>query len=733
MTDLTLLQRGKIQEQKWMTSKEIAQIKTMQAVEFIIKWIDARRSKVLIVESGTASGKSTVLTTNIFKYFSGKCIVTEPRIVTCLSIVSDIVKYDEKFTLGKNIGYQTGFTKKYASEKNSLVFATTGVLKMQFDINGYEWVAKRYNFIIIDEVHERDIITDTVLAHIKHMMEQFKDEKFCPTIILMSATMPRKTLENYFDVPAGNYIAVEGFSYPITRRWLDAPTSNWIKTAVGIIKHIHCVEDLSNKEEMRDIIIFVKGANDIKIILELIESLNLEEKVEKCGLIYPIGLSRDVFVKGGKDYADILSPRQSIRYNGKIPHRRVIISTNFIETGFTIPTAKYIIDSGFVKKVGFDPLSSAKTMISSNITKFMHRQRVGRVGRKAPGIAYLLYTKDTYELFEDDQLPKIIIDEFTQVLLELLIEQTKSTIEVCSNEDAYDFRKQNGFYKVTKYESDFSMKNVKLMTLPPYDSIRYAANKLYMLGFINSDLSPTALGIIGSNIRKIRLESAKMILSGYQHGASIIDLITIAAVIESNVNLYDGSPFKYKMQTLKSNEISKVHKCEIIDKLFIWLKYIKFLGKTFSSANPLQAYELLIKWVAKNSFSLRGLQAVSSLRDEIIYAMLSQDLNIFYNGLDIPYQNYNLIDMVSDKNLFAAEIRKLKLCIYEGYRLSAATWNKSKTAYVSRYFHKSIALNSQLIRDKPNNILVVDLSLIQKKESNLYEFIGSKISIIDDL
>jgi hypothetical protein len=103
----TLLLPGKVIIKPWMSSADKQIIETQSGIKFVMQWlrpmIPEKRNmplskppkkpgeKYLVFKSGTGSGKSTALPTEIFRtFFEGinKNIgMTEPRVFNCIDIV----------------------------------------------------------------------------------------------------------------------------------------------------------------------------------------------------------------------------------------------------------------------------------------------------------------------------------------------------------------------------------------------------------------------------------------------------------------------------------------------------------------------------------------------------------------------------------------------------------------------------------------------------------------------
>ena len=74
--------------------------------------------------------------------------------------------------------------------------------------------------------------------------------------------------------------------------------------------------------------------------------------------------------------------------------RVIIVCTNVAEASITINTLRYVIDTGFVNTVSFDPVLKVQKNGPEYITETSRIQRKGRVGRVASGTVYYMYKKD---------------------------------------------------------------------------------------------------------------------------------------------------------------------------------------------------------------------------------------------------------------------------------------------------------------------------------------------------
>jgi HrpA-like RNA helicase len=742
--------------------------------------------KYIVLKADTGSGKSTVLPaklyTTLFERTRKNIIVTQPRILTAMDIPSTITPFNPTLTLGQNIGYNTGPFKLKLSEKG-IIFSTIGVLSEELIMNTDEEFMKKYQFIIIDEIHERDLETDKCLYLLKKLITANYKNAECPLIILMSATFNENIFLQYFDIPIKNYIQVIGSTFPIEVNFPEFSIINYIKYASLKAQKLHLdnFADLTDDNEFKDIIIFVKDSGIGKKIYDdmhlfnsniltksdqeikaynkflgsELETLYKGGSMEKNHYILPILLDTRSFSSGGLEYQNLFSNLNIIStplwkvtmieniasinmteepINHVTPSRRVIIATNLAETGVTISTLKYCIDTGYHLSSEFYPEYGCVALISKNVSRGSAIQRKGRVGRKSPGSWYPCYTKATFDALPSEQLANVLVNDTTDTLLSILIKEKNVTIE----QEYYASRIKDhdalGMFQMHKMplrlgENWHSIKNefptniaaIDFIELPSIQSLNHSIEKLHVLGFIDDNYDITVPGFYANKFRFISLDSRKMILSGYYYGANVLDLITLAAFIHiSKRKIFTK---KFKISDFSGPGSNFDPSDDFINCIFVYNIYQKFienLKKTDLSLDKIR------KYCTDNEIIFTGLIQVIETRDIIIENMIDIGLDPYYNGLDIPKYNLNGIKDKKD------EIQKLKNCIYNGYRCNLLA-NENKI-YLSQMKGIQIKVKSAIIADLPKYIVVDSYSLSQKFGSEQYEFIADGfVSALDKL
>jgi HrpA-like helicases len=194
--------------------------------------------------------------------------------------------------------------------------------------------------------------------------------------------------------------------------------------------------------------------------------------------------------------------------------RRIILSTNVAETGITLNGLKYVIDSGYDRTIEYFPENGIGGLITKPAPISSIIQRIGRVGRTAPGYFYPLYPKYIYDRLQKQRLPKIL---------------TESIAPIC--------------FAMYKTQGEIFDPLPDMIDPPSKAAIAETLEKMYNLGFIEySDeitadfrlkMKFTPMGMMVWDINGLTPESLRMILASLFWKVHIEDLITIAAYLES--------------------------------------------------------------------------------------------------------------------------------------------------------------------------------------------------------
>lgn len=129
------------------------------------------------------------------------------------------------------VGYKVRFEENI-TEETKIKFMTDGILLKEFT---EDKLMKKYDFLIIDEAHERGVNSDVLLGLLKMISLKNSEIK----IILMSATLESEKFINFFntswDDVKCNFIEIKGRFFPIEIYNVLNPLNDYIEATVNTV------------------------------------------------------------------------------------------------------------------------------------------------------------------------------------------------------------------------------------------------------------------------------------------------------------------------------------------------------------------------------------------------------------------------------------------------------------------------------------------------------------------
>ncbi|KAF9764202.1 ATP-dependent RNA helicase dhx8 [Nosema granulosis] len=365
-------------------------------------------NKTVLIKGPTGCGKSTYVPL-LLDFNDKKIAIIEPRRIAVTSLYNTLHS-----VVGSKVGYKMRFNKRIEKDTNVVIYTDGAFLN--------DAKHKHFDYIILDEVHERSIRTDVILSILK------KGES---KVILMSATVDTNKIQRYCDAKV---VEIEGSSYPARIIYNEEPVSDYIIEAYTIIKGI-VLDDKKKKEILKKEkkINYRTAEDDVDDFLEInkpreeikIDNPQIEiETDNKDILVFLTGeedinelyklLKRILNISIYKIYSSLSDSDQSKIYE-ESPLRKVILSTNICETSLTIPGIRYVLDCGLAKTKLFDKIDYMGIL---SISKESAEQRMGRCNRTGPGVCYRIYPREIYEKMTC-LIPEIKRADLTNAVLQL--------------------------------------------------------------------------------------------------------------------------------------------------------------------------------------------------------------------------------------------------------------------------------------------------------------------------
>lgn len=102
------------------------------------------------------------------------------------------------------------------------------------------------------------------------------------------------------------------------------------------------------------------------------------------------------------------------------PKRKIVIGSNLAETSLTLDGLVYVVDSGLICQEELDEFGASKSLPTIYHSQAGCRQRVGRVGRKEPGEARRLYTREELRRHRPYTVPQVARQNAEALVLSLV-------------------------------------------------------------------------------------------------------------------------------------------------------------------------------------------------------------------------------------------------------------------------------------------------------------------------
>lgn len=342
----------------------------------------------VVVTAPPGAGKSTLLPLTIHKALKegqGKVILLEPRRVAARQIAERMAQMT-RTAVGDLVGYRVRFESK-VSDNTGIEVLTEGILtRMMVSDPTLDGIST----IIFDEFHERGIITDTALALALETQRTIRPDL---KIVVMSATIDTTSL---CQALKAQLIESKGRMFDVDVTYGDEAT---VYNCAEVVAATVCK---AWRETEGSILAFLPGEAEIAKCAEM-----LEGSFPYSTVVYPLygRLS-------SKEQRDAIAPPK----NGE---RKIVLATPIAETSITIEGVTVVVDSGFCRRMTYDPRSALEHLETVRISLDMARQRMGRAGRVSAGHCYRLWSKATEARMQECRNPEITTADLTSLVLDV--------------------------------------------------------------------------------------------------------------------------------------------------------------------------------------------------------------------------------------------------------------------------------------------------------------------------
>ena len=413
---------------------------------------------VTIICGETGSGKSTQIPQFIYEKgytnIIGNIIITQPRRISARSL-SMRLSEELNVVFGNEVGYQIRFENLYNENNTKIKFVTDGILLKEIE---NDQLLSKYSVVIIDEAHERTVNSDLLIGFISQIIKLRyslwrKGKKYSNSnkfiyplrLVIMSATLSVSDFsESNIFLPFIQPKVVEVSSRQFKVNVIHSKNTkpNYMEEAFKLCVKIH------RKLPDGNVLVFLTGKKEIlELCKKLTEefsknyieetNINNDNNNENPNMIKP----EEEIIKELEDknnnieeekkeqsynpviilplYSSMPKEDQMKIYEEHKGKRMFVISTNVAETSLTIPSIRYVIDTGKVKKRIYKSGLSFSTFEIEWISQASANQRMGRAGRTCEGYCYRLYSTGLFNKMDKFTMPQISNCPLSQVILTL--------------------------------------------------------------------------------------------------------------------------------------------------------------------------------------------------------------------------------------------------------------------------------------------------------------------------
>ncbi|KAH3671390.1 hypothetical protein WICMUC_004687 [Wickerhamomyces mucosus] len=524
------------------------------------------KNRVTILIGETGSGKSTQIPQFLLPS-NNKCIaVTQPRRVAAINLATRVAEEAGSY-LGDKVGYSVRFDNK-STHNTKLKYLTDGMLLREIII---QTNLPQYSTIIIDEAHERTVLTDLLMGFLKELLERRSDLN----LIIMSATLDAEKFSKFYN--NAEILFVEGKNFKVDRYYLNSSADDIVDTCLKSIIQIN------NGEQEGDILVFLPGQEEIDKSVGLLERI-APDLPKEAPLIVPLPLYASL---SPADQAKVFLPLKARR-------RKVILATNIAETSVTVPGVRYVIDSGLRKVKVWRHQLGLSTLLTAPISKAAAMQRSGRAGREREGKVFRLYTEDDYLKLPNQTEPEISRSNVISPVLML---------------------KKLGIDDIL---------NWSWLEHPGEDSLISSLTQLYQLKALNDSGTITKLGD-DMAILPLEPQLSAILIKAHEFGCleHVIDIVSCLSV--DNLILNPQSDIRDEVNEKRRNLCilgSKHGDLIMLKELFDY--YLQFNQISDSKSERAQ-------WCKELALSNRGFKNVFKVRNQIRQYMvtLTKDKHLF--------------------------------------------------------------------------------------------------------
>ena len=323
---------------------------------------------------------------------AGKVVVLEPRRLAARAAARRMAQILGE-PVGRRVGYRTR-DERVGGRDVRVEVVTEGILVRRLQS---EPTLEGTSVVVLDEVHERNLVTDLSLALLDDVRRSLRPDL---AVLAMSATVDSQRVASVLGVDGvAPTLRSDGRLHPVEAVWWPAGPRD------RELDHVaRSVVRVLQSQPVGDVLVFLPGAGEIARVASA-----LAGAVPPDVDVYPLHGSLPVVAQ---DHA--LAPSRPGR-------RRVVLATDIAESSLTVEGVQIVVDAGLARSPRYDPASGLTRLVTRPASQASADQRMGRAGRLGPGVAVRLWPEAEHHARPRFSEPEIAVVDLAGLALELAV------------------------------------------------------------------------------------------------------------------------------------------------------------------------------------------------------------------------------------------------------------------------------------------------------------------------
>lgn len=368
----------------------------------------AVRGGAVVVTAPPGTGKTTYvppLVANVLAEHAGAAspgrtpeltLVSQPRRVAVRAAARRIAQLD-----GSELGGPVGFTvrgERIIGKQTVIEALTPGVLLRRLLTDpGLDGVGA----VILDEVHERSVDGDLLLA----MLAELRELRPELLLIAMSATLDAAATA---ELLGASIVNVPAALHPLDVDYAPAAAARLDERGVTRQFLAH-VAELASAEQSRagsDALVFLPGAREVDEVVRLLRGAAPTDGGSAAVEVLPL-------------HGRLPAREQDRAVSGRRPGDppRIVVSTSLAESSLTVPGVRLVIDAGLSREVRRDRARDMTGLVTVSAARASADQRAGRAAREGAGRAVRAYSQTDFARMPAAVTPEILSADLTDAAL----------------------------------------------------------------------------------------------------------------------------------------------------------------------------------------------------------------------------------------------------------------------------------------------------------------------------